>query len=852
VTPTPPAPPRARRDRTYLILVGLVLLSFGLRLWQLDAKSIWWDESLSLYRARQPLAGILSNQIALPGSVTTDLHPPLYFLLLRGMLRLGGESDLALRFPSVLFVTLLVVMLYVVGARLRNRTAGLLAALCGACSPFLLWYAQEARMYTLVAALGLLAFYALWRALAECKWTWACLFGITAIGAIATQYLFALLVPCALALGLLLWPRWHADPPASDHWTSVPPDMAQERRGLLRRYRATIGVGAAVLLVALGVASVWVAQLLPNLAVGRGYVPLGSILLDALNAFSLGLSVEGLTLWPLLIVFAGVYALGLVSLWRRPPQVRTLERANGERFTRWAGLVMTLGYVVMPVLGIWALSLVVPIYMGSRYLLLCSPGFYLGLGIGLEAAGRRWRWPAWLLGALLVGGMGLSTYRYLALERYAAKEDYASAARIVASCERPGDAIIVTAPENIVAFAHYYQGAMPVIPMPAAALTGNPTPATVAMDLKRAIAPYDRVWLVHCRTMFSDPRDLVTQWLDANTLLLRREILPSYGSDVTLSAYLTRSPLEASRDARARGVFADRLALLDYVLRYQDETGAEHTVTPGETGEAVPPGRVLAVQLRWSALQPLEAYRASLRLVDANGVAWSQNDAEPYMYLPTSQWPVGQVARHATDLRVLPGTPPGPYSVQMWLYRADDGAVLAYRDGQTGAEQPSLTLAEIEVGATPAPSTGEPWPPETARSVPLRTSFARTLQLQGYQLSPESAQPGGTVVLQLYWRALQRNDRDLELVINWQDADGRVWHSTSQPLTGTAYDARLIEPGQLLRSNLMLSVPSDAPAGAQRLHLLLRDHADGRFLWLYRGLLWGASRDLATARVVIE
>ena len=53
---------------TRLVLLALILAAFGLRMWRLDAKSIWWDESLSLHRAQGSLGYILSNRIALAGA----------------------------------------------------------------------------------------------------------------------------------------------------------------------------------------------------------------------------------------------------------------------------------------------------------------------------------------------------------------------------------------------------------------------------------------------------------------------------------------------------------------------------------------------------------------------------------------------------------------------------------------------------------------------------------------------------------------------------------------------------------------------------------------------------------------
>ncbi|NLG28815.1 MAG: hypothetical protein GX557_12955, partial [Chloroflexi bacterium] len=477
------------------------------------------------------------------------------------------------------------------------------------------------------------------------------------------------------------------------------------------------------------------------------------------------------------------------------------------------------------------------------------------LGLGLEALGRRWRWPAWVIGAVLVAAMGLSTYRYFGVDRYAAKEDHRGAAQTIAAAERPGDAIIVTAPENVPVFAHYYRGRAPIIAMPAVAMTGNPDAATVASDLAAAIEPYERVWLVHCRTEFSDPQNLVTQWLDAHTLLLRRAVLPSWGSEVTLSAYLTRPALDAAAEpGEAQGVFGGQLALERVALRYYASDGAEGEAASGPgalLGTDVAPGSVMGVRLNWRVVASLEDLRTSLRLVDAGGVIWSQNDADPYLYWPTHEWPVGAAVRQEADLRMLPGTPPGRYRVELWVYRAGDGAVLSFHDAD-GAEQPSVVLGEVAVSADGSVATGEPWPPEAATRTRWNSSFGRLVQLQGYLLSPQRAAPGEAVALQLYWRALAESDRDLALEIQWRDAQDRVWHSTQQSLTGSDYGTAQWRVEQRLRGLLWLEVPVNAPPGRHRLHLVVRDGVGGEPLWVHYGPLWGASRDLPAAFIEIE
>jgi uncharacterized membrane protein len=77
--------------------VALILLALALRLYQLEAQSMWSDEGLSLYRAQQSLADNLKGIIMVDGTATQDTNPPLYFLLLQAWRGMMGETVFALR-----------------------------------------------------------------------------------------------------------------------------------------------------------------------------------------------------------------------------------------------------------------------------------------------------------------------------------------------------------------------------------------------------------------------------------------------------------------------------------------------------------------------------------------------------------------------------------------------------------------------------------------------------------------------------------------------------------------------------------------------------------------------------------
>lgn len=824
------------------LLLLLILLAFGLRLWRIEDKSIWWDESLSLYRAQQDVPYILSNRIDFPGASTTDQHPPLYFVLLHFFIRFAGESDLALRLPSVLWAVLLVPLLYRLGTRLWDRSIGLLAALWGTLSPFYLWYAQEARMYTMLTALTVISLYALWRAFTEQRRAWALLFGLTVIAALFTQYLYALLIPGLALLGFFLWPR-RASHAAAHHSTS-----AHRSRRLL-----WLTILPLLLLPPLGYG---VAQLLPSLNSSRTYVPLGIILRDALNSFSLGLSVDLVQVWHLDVLMALIFVLGVLSLWRQPPRLAQDGSARPWQ-ARGAGFTLTLGLILLPIILIWIFSFFMPLYMGSRYVIMCSPSFYLGLALGVRSLSRIKSWAAGLAILLIIAAMGYSTQRYFTHPAYRAKADYRSAARHIALNERPGDVIVVDAPENIPAFVHYYAGDLSVVGVPTIALAGHADPDQVAQTMTELTTRYDRLWLVHCRTMFSDPEDVVSQWLEEHTLLQERILFPSYADDVRLSAHLSHLPIlaEAPDGMDPVGVLEERLMLLSCSLRYLDATGQAQRVSltdeaPHSRG-SVPAGKTITALCHWRPLQPLGVYKTSLRLVDAQGVMWAQRDESPFMYVPTSQWPVGAVIRHEATLPIPPVTPPGAYRLQLWVYEAETGRPLDFAARSGTAVQPYLDLGTIQVGPNLKRLAAREVLPETAYRPWGGAVFGGDLALLASDWGPKTLQRGSPLTLHLYWRAQRAMPREYTLVLNWVDASGQVRHTSHHNLTGTDYATSRWAKDELLRGILLVTAPSEIPPGDYKLFILLQPQGKDGFAWLRRGPFPWAGHELVVARVKI-
>ncbi len=134
-----------------LILGATIVLGFALRLIGLDAQSLWRDEMDTLVFAGRDLEPLFGAFI-LPGE-----NAPLYFLSMKPWLALTGTTEFALRFPSALFGAAAVAPAYGLGSRLFNPPVAALAGLLVAANPFLVWYGQEARVYSLLVFVVALA-----------------------------------------------------------------------------------------------------------------------------------------------------------------------------------------------------------------------------------------------------------------------------------------------------------------------------------------------------------------------------------------------------------------------------------------------------------------------------------------------------------------------------------------------------------------------------------------------------------------------------------------------------------------------------------------------------------------------
>ncbi len=179
------------------MLIGILLIAFGLRLYNLGAQSLWHDEAWSVFSAYHPLAS--------GGQGTDPNAPPLFYITLGLWQHLVGDGVWAMRCWSALLGLIAVAVTGGVTRRLAGRCAATGAALLAAFSPMLWVYSQEIRAYVVMPLLALILLAQtdqLLRAPTRRTWMWLLLTEIS------TLYTHNLGVPIVAWLNLTLIAVW--------------------------------------------------------------------------------------------------------------------------------------------------------------------------------------------------------------------------------------------------------------------------------------------------------------------------------------------------------------------------------------------------------------------------------------------------------------------------------------------------------------------------------------------------------------------------------------------------------------------------------------------------------------------
>lgn len=189
------------RSRYLQLLLSLSLIGAILRFYNLGYNSLWLDEASTLSFAVKSIPDIWQATTA------GEFNPPLFYWTEHIML-LFGNSEAVLRFVPALLGVLTIPLIYLVGKEFMDRNTGIIAAAAFAVSPFLLFYSQEARAYSMMLFFVTFSMVFYFRALKNNDVRDWALFGILSALAFWSHF-YALVIIGALVLYALfeLYPK---------------------------------------------------------------------------------------------------------------------------------------------------------------------------------------------------------------------------------------------------------------------------------------------------------------------------------------------------------------------------------------------------------------------------------------------------------------------------------------------------------------------------------------------------------------------------------------------------------------------------------------------------------------------
>lgn len=507
--PTPavqsaPKPTRWRPTLWTWLAIVVTVAGAVIRFWDLGAKSLWFDEALSIADSRSLQSGFGSG-----------FHPPIFYYILHAWLPFSESSDSLVRMVAAVPGALTVLAVYFAGWRFFNERAGVLAAAVLAVASLHVEYSQEVRMYALAALFTTLATIALaelmrrWpTALNGTKWTLSVSYTGLAYFAIATHYLSVLPI-AGQALALLFCWRETRDVVIRLTVLQIPAILGAAVAIFGLGYGRRLGV-AADFLVKMG----GVNQTIFSEPGARLIALPKDFLLQVLPGPSLKWLVIAWYRVPAVLGFDLVAIGGAIALWRSTIGIRPVR------------LVVLMGALLpLPITTL----MVGPDQL--RFYLSCAPMLALLIGAGLDAMPRKWSTTLGL--AVVLIPSILATWWYFAPGMD--KQPWRRVGTLVSEQCRPGDIVLVNEPHQSIAFERYF------IEKKGVEVEGYPEIGGVRIttdNFDRWFLPLvrnrERVWFVRmsATASTSDPEGLGLSWLNENMKLRTRVKELGYNGDV--------------------------------------------------------------------------------------------------------------------------------------------------------------------------------------------------------------------------------------------------------------------------------------------------------------------------------
>jgi uncharacterized membrane protein len=501
------------KNRNVVLIVSFVVLiavSCAVSFFTLYSQSIRLDESQSIWASTKSVEQVLLY-------TAQDVHVPLYPLLLHFWMQLFGTTIIVVRLLSFLFFLLTLPVLYRFAKESSMPSVALLTVALFTLSPFVVWYSNEARMYTLftfVTSLNHLYFLRMVRS--DGKASKFGYFLSTILGVYTHYFFFFMLFTQGLfALGRAL-SRAYSD----------------ERFGKMPFVRLVWQYKRFPL--------IWLSVVLSSLVFFVPYFGYVLYLGSASNTQPLIPRPTSFNLFQTFVQFLFGFQnqaiqTFIIALWPLSLFMLFLLFTKRKRLS-----VQSIGYfgfvTIIPIALVFLVSFIRPIFL-SRYLIMVTPTLFFIIAWTLLSYSRKVStilvisFMALLSGLAFVQNISAST---------PVKEDYVSVAEYLSQNATPKDIVVVSAPFTVYPIEYSYEGSARISTIPD--WDRYVTGAIPAFDEKKMVTQidgykkqYKKIYMV--LSYDQGYEDKIRQYMDTHYEMYR---LKKFSPGLELRVYVLR------------------------------------------------------------------------------------------------------------------------------------------------------------------------------------------------------------------------------------------------------------------------------------------------------------------------
>ncbi|MGE0568013.1 MAG: glycosyltransferase family 39 protein [Bacteroidia bacterium] len=174
-------------NQFWLVLIGFVTFNFLFKLFRIGGSSFSYDEMMSVKNTFLDFGHIKHES-------EWDANPPFYYYCLWVWAKLFGSSEIAIRSMSAFFSALAIIPFSVWLKNKLHKNALLLFLIGFSIHPYLFYYAQEARCYSLLLFLTGINALLTWRLIERTNYLYILLLGISNFLLVYTHYVSGLIL----------------------------------------------------------------------------------------------------------------------------------------------------------------------------------------------------------------------------------------------------------------------------------------------------------------------------------------------------------------------------------------------------------------------------------------------------------------------------------------------------------------------------------------------------------------------------------------------------------------------------------------------------------------------------------